>query len=174
MALKNLLGTSDKPATGGGESTPRVAMPAPRTVAPTTSIDATTQLSGELRCENTIRIDGRVKGEIRCEKTVIVGQAASIEAAIQADTVVISGEVKGDISAKRKITLESTARVTGDLATPGIVIEEGAKLEGRIVIGAEEQPATQKQKEARAAMSPRESAADTAPARSQGVTTPTS
>ena len=172
MALKNLMGMSDKPTTSEGESTPRVAVPAPRTVAPTTSIDATTQLSGKLRCEDTIRIDGRVKGEIRCEKTVIIGQAASVEATIQADAVAIAGEIKGDISAKRKITLESTARVTGDLATPGIVIEEGAKLEGRIVIGAEEKPAAQKQPEARAATPPRESAADTAPARSPGATTP--
>lgn len=174
MALKNLMGMSDKPTTSGGESTPRVAIPAPRTVAPTTSIDATTQLSGKLRCEDTIRIDGRVKGEIRCEKTVIIGQAASVEATIQADTVAIAGEIKGDIKAKRKITLESTARVTGDLATPGIVIEEGAKLEGRIVIGAEERPAAQKQPEARAATPPREPAADTAPAQSRGATTPAS
>jgi len=145
MALKGFMGMTDKPPTGSmaseGESTPKVAISAPRTVAPTTSIDATTQLSGKLRCEDTIRIDGRVKGEIHCEKTVFVGEAASIEATIQADTVAISGEVKGDISAKRKITLESTARVTGDLATPGIVIEEGAKLEGRIAISPHEQPA---------------------------------
>ena len=63
----------------------------------------------------------------------------------------IAGEVKGDIEAKRKITLEGTARVTGDLATPGIVIEEGAKLEGRIVIGGEEQPAPKKQPASRPA-----------------------
>jgi cytoskeletal protein CcmA (bactofilin family) len=126
MALKNLMGMSDRPMTGEGESSPRVAVPAPRTVAPTTSIDATTQLSGKLLCEDTVRIDGRVKGEIRCEKTVIVGQAASVEASIQADTVAIAGEIKGDISARRKITLESTARVTGDLATPGIVIDAEA------------------------------------------------
>jgi cytoskeletal protein CcmA (bactofilin family) len=174
MALKNLMGMSDKPNMSEGESTPRVAIPTPRTVAPTTSIDATTQLSGKLRCEDTIRIDGRVKGEIRCEKTVIIGQAASVEATIQADTIAIAGEIKGDIKAKRKITLESTARVTGDLATPGIVIEEGAKLEGRIVIGAEERPAAQKQPEARAATPPREPAANTAPAQSRGATTPAS
>jgi cytoskeletal protein CcmA (bactofilin family) len=173
MALKGFMGMTDKPATGPmaseGESTPKVAIPAPRTVAPTTSIDATTQLSGKLRCEDTIRIDGRVKGEIRCEKTVFVGEAASVEATIQADAVAISGEVKGDISAVRKITLESTARVTGDLATPGIVIEEGAKLEGRIVIGAEQPSAAQKKSETRPAPARREPAADTAPAQSQGT-----
>lgn len=173
MALKNLMGMSEKPSMSEGESTPRVTIPAPRSVAPTTSIDATTELAGKLRCEDTIRIDGRVKGEVCCEKTVIVGQAASVEATIQADTVVISGEVKGDISAKRKITLESTARVTGDLATPGIVIEEGAKLEGRIVIGAEEQPAAQKQPQARTA-APRDAGNDSAAARSQGAAPPAS
>ena len=47
----------------------------------------------------------------------------------------IDWSVKGDIKARRKITLESTARVTGDLTTPGIVIQEGARLEGRIMIG---------------------------------------
>lgn len=94
-----------------------------------------------------------------------------MEASIQADSVVISGEVRGDIRAKRKITLESAARVTGDLATPGIVIEEGAKLEGRIVIGAEEQPAAKKQAEARSE-APRREATSNAPApRPQGATT---
>ena len=45
--------------------------------------------------------------------------------------------VEGDIAARRKITLERTAVVIGDLTTPGIVIEEGAKLKGRIVIGSD-------------------------------------
>jgi cytoskeletal protein CcmA (bactofilin family) len=141
-------------------------------VAPSTSIDATTQVTGKLRCEETIRIDGRMKGEIRCEKTVFVGQAADIEASIQADAVVIAGEVRGDIAAKRKITLEGTARVTGDLATPGIVIEEGAKLEGRIVIGGEEQPAAKKQPAARPAATARESAPASEPSPSQSTTPP--
>ena len=53
----------------------------------------------------------------------------------------VAGEVKGNITARRKITLEPTAVVNGNLCTPGIVIQEGAKLEGRIVIGSEEAPA---------------------------------
>jgi len=176
MALKNLMGMTERPEETRVESTPRVAVPATRTVAPSTSIDATTQVTGKLRCEETIRIDGRMKGEIRCEKTVFVGQAADIEASIQADAVVIAGEVRGDIAAKRKITLkitlEGTARVTGDLATPGIVIEEGAKLEGRIVIGGEEQPAAKKQPAARPAANARESAPASEPAPSPSTTPP--
>jgi cytoskeletal protein CcmA (bactofilin family) len=109
--------------------------PAPRTVAPSTSVDATSELEGRLRSRQTLRIDGRVKGEVECEKAVLVGETARVFASIAADEVQIAGVVEGDIAARRKITLLRTAVVQGDLTTPGIVIEEGAKLKGRIVIG---------------------------------------
>ena len=142
MALKDFMA-------GRGEATdqqqaapppPRPAAPASRparTVGPSTCIDASTDLKGTLRCRETLRIDGRVEGEIKCEKNIIVGEGAKIQAAIEAAEVAVGGDVRGDITASRKITLEATARVVGNLSTPGIVIEEGAKLEGRIVIGAE-------------------------------------
>ena len=76
-----------------------------------------------------------MKGAIHCEQLLTIGEKGSIYAAIEGETVVIAGEVQGDIKGTRKITLESTARVTGDLTTPGIVIQEGARLEGRIMIG---------------------------------------
>lgn len=170
MALKDLMGKMEREDSNRVEKAPRVAVSAPRTVAPSSSIDATTQISGKIRCKETLRIDGQMKGEVRCEKTLIIGQAAKVEAAIQADTVIIGGEVKGDIIAKRKVTLESTARVTGDLATPGIVIEEGAKLEGRIVIG-EEQSASGQSKRADSAATPaREKSATSGSASSRGAT----
>ena len=116
--------------------------PAPRTVSPSTSVDASSELEGRLRCKQTLRIDGRIKGEIECEKAVLVGECAKIYASIAADEVQIAGVVEGDITARRKIVLERTAVVIGDLTTPGIVIEEGAKLKGRIVIGSDEEPAS--------------------------------
>ena len=148
MAFKNLIGRNGRPDQRA-ESTSKAALPVPRTVAPPTAIDAGTTLSGKLRCKETLRIDGRVKGEVRCDKTVIIGECAVVEASIQAECIIICGEVKGDIVARRKITLEKTGRVSGDLATPGIVIEEGAKLEGRIVIRPEEKPVAQKAAPAR-------------------------
>lgn len=114
--------------------------PAIRTVAPSTSVDASSEVEGRLRCKQTLRIDGRVVGEIECEKMVLVGEGARVHASIAADEVRISGVVEGDIAARRKITLESSAVVIGDLTTPGIVIEEGAKLKGRIVIGSDAEP----------------------------------
>jgi len=159
MTIKNFIAARGERGTGRdigqeGRETDRAASrpapsaPAPRTVAPPTSIDGASEFKGTLRSKDTVRIDGSVTGEIVCEKLVLIGEGANVHANIVADTVQVSGEVRGDITARSKLMLDRTARVTGDLATPGIVIEEGAKLEGRIMIGSEEkaeakQPSTQ-------------------------------
>jgi cytoskeletal protein CcmA (bactofilin family) len=139
MALKGFM-TGWERMDGTVDEMPKPASPAspaPRTVAPSTSVDASSEFEGRLRCHQTLRIDGRLKGEIECEKAVLVGEGARVFAQITADEVQIAGVVEGDITARRKITLARTATVIGDLTTPGIVIEEGAKLKGRIVIGSD-------------------------------------
>lgn len=158
MALKNFMAARSERDSQEGNGAARLsaaAQPSVRTVAPSTSIDATSDFRGTLRCRETLRIDGRVKGEVVCDKTVLIGEGGTVHANIIADSVEVSGEVKGDITARCKITLDRTARVTGDLATPGIVIEEGAKLEGRIVIGSEEKPVQKSKPAAESAPEPK-------------------
>jgi cytoskeletal protein CcmA (bactofilin family) len=149
MAFKDLMGKTESPEAGrpAAPVAPQPSRPPAASGSSTTFLDASTVFSGKLHCSDSLRIDGQVKGEIRCEQKVAIGETGVVHASIDADTVVIAGEVKGDISAARKITLEKTARVMGDLSTPGIVIQEGAKLEGRITIG-EEQGAKEAQKPA--------------------------
>ena len=141
MALKDFMGKTGttQPAQPGEAATP---VPPPRQPAPpggamTTFLDASTDFSGKLKCTDSLRIDGRVEGEVHCDHKVVIGEPGVVNASIEADSVVIAGQVMGDINARSKITLEKTASVTGDLCTPGIVIQEGAKLEGRIMIGSD-------------------------------------
>lgn len=138
MALKDFM---TRPEAARPEPPPPAA-PKPSVQAPvhSTYLGASISVTGELRCGESLRIDGKVKGEIHGDQLITIGEKGSVHAAIEGDTVVIAGEVQGDITARRKITLESTARVTGDLSTPGIVIQEGARLEGRIVIGGSPPP----------------------------------
>ena len=171
MALKDLMRGRERTEADGGASAGDTMLRIRRTVSPSTCIDAFSEVNGKIRCQDTIRIEGRVKGEVRCEQNVIVAESASIQAMIEAESVVISGEVKGDITARRKITLGKAARVTGDLRTPGIVIEEGAKLEGRIVIGPDEKTAGKKAAPSRSTETPREAIAARG-ANSGSVSTP--
>ena len=136
MALKDLMARTPEPIRPEPTPPPVAApRPAPAPPAQLTHIGVGSAISGRIRCAESLRIDGQVKGEIFCEQLLTVGEGASVQAAIEGDSVVIAGEVQGDITARSKITLERTARVTGDLCTPGIVIQEGAILEGRIMIG---------------------------------------
>jgi cytoskeletal protein CcmA (bactofilin family) len=108
------------------------------TAQPSTFIEQGCELSGEMRFRDSVRIEGRAEGEIRAGGLVIVGESAEIQASVRAEAVVVHGSVDGDIRAKRKITLHKTARVAGELQSAGIVIEEGARFKGCIVIGEDE------------------------------------
>ena len=113
------------------------------TASPSTFIEQGCEITGEMRFRESVRIEGRAEGELRAGGVVIVGEPAEIQASIRAETVIVHGTVDGDSRARRKITLHKTARVVGELQTAGIVIEEGARFKGCIVIGAEEEaPAT--------------------------------
>ena len=113
--------------------------PAPEASAPS-FIDASCELSGSLRFRESVRIDGRVEGDIQGEKTVTVGESGVIQASIKCESVVIHGQVDGDIDARRNITFHKGARVNGEMRAAGIVVEEGAKFRGCIIIG-EDEPA---------------------------------
>ena len=167
MALKDLMGRAPGPAQARTpapapepvrsepQPQPIAAAPRPAPSAPVqvAHLGASCVLTGELRSTESLRIDGKVKGQVFCDQILTIGESGTVHAAIEGDTVVIAGEVKGDITARHKITLERTARVTGDLSTPGIVIQEGAVLEGRIAISGD--PQSEKQ----AAAAPRTASA---------------
>lgn len=105
-----------------------------------TFIDERCVLAGELCFGENVRIDGRVEGQIRAEKSVIVGEGAEIDATIDADVLEVYGTVMGDIRVTRGTTLHKTARVEGEIQTAGIVVEEGARFKGCIVIGPDDEP----------------------------------
>lgn len=115
--------------------TSRAAEPsAPRT----TYLDHGCEFVGRISSRSDVGIGGRVEGEIRSHSCVTVGDTGRVQGNVLSESVVVSGAVDGDIAAQRKITLHQAALVTGDLSTRGIVIEEGARLKGKIVIGSDD------------------------------------
>ena len=102
---------------------------------PTARIDEGAECSGKFRFANDVHIDGSVEGELDCQGTVVIGPSGRVDAQVKAENVVIYGEASGDIVAQNQITLHKDACVKGDMRTAGIVIEQGAQVEGRIAIG---------------------------------------
>ena len=88
------------------------------------------EFTGKLMFNGSVRIDGDFKGSIFGNGTLVIGEGAEIEADIRVDSVMVSGEMRGQIDVKKIIRIYSTGKVTGDLNTPVISVEEGAFFEG--------------------------------------------
>jgi cytoskeletal protein CcmA (bactofilin family) len=89
-----------------------------------------TKISGKLHFEGSVRVDGDLDGEIE-SKEITIGESAVVTAQIRADSIVVCGKVEGDITASRRIEIRSTAKVSGDVTAPTLIIREGAIFEGR-------------------------------------------
>ncbi len=92
------------------------------------------KLRGKLCFFRDARVDGQVEGDVESAKSLTIGVHGEVNGDIESDSVVIAGRVEGNVVAKRQIRLAGTAYIVGDLETSGIVIEEGAQVEGKIVI----------------------------------------
>lgn len=90
-----------------------------------------TTLQGDTDFQMMLRVDGHLTGTITSDGgTLIVGGNGQVDANISVGVANINGAVNGDIIATEKIQLGRTARVVGNIATPKLVVDDGAIFEG--------------------------------------------
>ena len=94
-------------------------------------LDRSTSLKGELRFNDTMRIDGRFSGRIISDNVLIVGETAEIDAEIDVAAILIEGRVRGVLRATSRIELHPGGSLIADISTPVLKIEEGAVFQGR-------------------------------------------
>ncbi len=87
-------------------------------------------VTGNIRTEGDIQIEGTVEGDIRAHQLVI-GETATIRGEIVGDEVVVNGRVVGRVRGL-KVRLSASARVEGDIIHKTIAIESGAHFEGSV------------------------------------------
>jgi cytoskeletal protein CcmA (bactofilin family) len=92
-------------------------------------------LKGEIHVEGTVRIDGRLDGEIQTKGHVIIGEDGLVQGTICAGTVVSSGRIKAKVTANERIQLLKTSTLIGEVLSPILIMEEGAKLQGATDMG---------------------------------------
>ncbi len=94
-----------------------------------------TNYNGKLHFQGAVRIDGNFNGEIQSDGTLVVGQEAMVDGQIRVGQLVLSGNIRGDVEASDKVVLHKTANLHGNITTPSLVVEEGAVLEGSLMMG---------------------------------------
>ena len=84
----------------------------------------------ELRGDESVRIDGKFIGDIRLDGLLQIGPTGVVIGNIQISYALISGRVEGNIQCRATLCLANTARVTGDVFTDKIVMDEGSVFHG--------------------------------------------
>ena len=97
-----------------------------------------TEIKGEIRFRDVLRVDGKISGKVISEKELVVGETGEIEAEVEVGTLSVSGKVTGNIHVKEKMEIHPKGRVVGEivLEKPNLVIHEGGVFEGNIDMNA--------------------------------------
>lgn len=103
-------------------------------------------ISGDVKINGFIRVDGDVDGKIETQSNIIVGEKARIRGNISASSIIVGGIVIGDILAPKGIKLLSNSTVIGDIATNNLQIEEDVLFNGHCIALKNEQEFSQSSK----------------------------
>jgi len=101
----------------------------------TTIISNGVKIDGKLTSSGNIRVEGEIKGDISSQKNVVVGEGGIVNGQINADSITIGGKVSGTVKANEKLVLDPKGYLKGDLFTKILVIEEGARFDGKSKMG---------------------------------------
>ena len=99
-----------------------------------------TTLSGHLKSDGNVRIDGVFIGTIETAGNLILGEHAKVEADITANAVQVWGAVKGNITAASRLEILSSGRVWGDIMVASLLIDEGGMFRGQSLMGGQGEP----------------------------------
>ncbi len=111
-------------------------------IKPTTTKNTSVQLAsigpsihfkGELTGEEGLIIDGKVEGTIDLKgNQLIIGSNGEIKADVFAQTIVVHGSLTGELHGKEKVHISKTGKVNGNIFSPRVSLEDGAKFKGSI------------------------------------------
>jgi cytoskeletal protein CcmA (bactofilin family) len=95
-----------------------------------------TSITGDIKSNGDVRIDGSLKGNIVITGKLVVGPSGNIEGNVTCQNADISGEIHGKVTVSELLSLKASAKLLGDIITGKISIEPNATFTGTCNMGA--------------------------------------
>ena len=95
-----------------------------------------TSITGDIKSNGDVRIDGTLKGNLSISGKLVVGPSGNIEGNIICQNADISGEIHGKVTVTELLSLKASAKLLGDIITGKISIEPNATFTGTCNMGA--------------------------------------
>ena len=102
-----------------------------------TFIGPSVKLEGNFSGDGDVVVEGILVGTLNTRGDVRIGGNAVIEAAVSAKNATVAGKIKGNLNISNELKLTGTASITGDIRTGSLAVEQGAVLNGKILMGKE-------------------------------------
>lgn len=93
-------------------------------------ISSGTEITGDIKSQGDIRIDGTLVGNLMTRGKVVIGNTGKVKGEVNCKNSEISGEIEGKILVSQLLTLKVTARINGDIVTNKLSIEPGSRFTG--------------------------------------------
>ena len=89
-----------------------------------------TDITGDVKSNGDIRIDGSLKGHLHLKGKVVIGPTGKVSGEIICKNSEISGIIEGKIIVGQFLNLKASSKILGDIVTSKLSIEPGAIFSG--------------------------------------------
>ena len=93
-------------------------------------LDSGSHLVGDLRFDDTFRVDGRFEGQIHSSGRLVVGDSGEIEGEVHVAHIHVAGTIRGTVADAEKVEIAAGGKIYGELRTRSLIVADGAVLEG--------------------------------------------
>jgi cytoskeletal protein CcmA (bactofilin family) len=94
------------------------------------------QISGNMRFTDGLRVDGSVIGNLRASEDepsiLVISESATVTGEVHADHIIVNGTVKGPIYAAVMLELQPKARIEGEVRYAALEMHQGALVSGQL------------------------------------------
>jgi len=93
-------------------------------------------ITGDLRVDANLQLDGKVEGKVEVSDTFLAGPKALVKGEIFCRAAVVSGRVEGNINASETVELQTGSQVLGNINCKGLIIQRDSFFEGNCTMSA--------------------------------------
>ncbi len=89
-----------------------------------------TEITGDIKSNGDIRIDGSLTGNLSTKGKVVIGPTGKVKGEVTCRNSEVSGSIEGKISVGQLLNLKASSKIQGDIVTYKLAIEPGARFTG--------------------------------------------
>jgi cytoskeletal protein CcmA (bactofilin family) len=89
-----------------------------------------TDITGDIKSNGDIRIDGSLTGNLNTKGKVVIGATGKVKGEIICKNSEVAGIIEGKIAVGQLLNLKASSKIHGDIVTSKLSIEPGAVFSG--------------------------------------------